>query len=426
MFYDTAKIWVKAGDGGNGVVAFRREKYVPEGGPSGGDGGNGGSIILVADEGLRTLIDFRYQRHHRGERGQHGQGKNMHGSRGENLKLRVPLGTIVRDADTGVLLADFTEAGQEIIVAKAGRGGRGNARFTSSSQRLPDFAEKGEPGEERWLQMELKVLADVGLIGFPNAGKSTLISQISAARPKIADYPFTTLVPNLGVVRLEEGRSFVVADIPGLIEGAHSGAGLGHQFLRHVERTRLLIHLVDIAGTEGRDPLEDVEVIQKELALYSPQLATRTQILVANKVDLPEAAENLERLITRYASQYEIFAVSALTAKGLKALIGRVAELVDQLEAPEQLRPESLNGEEKVTRLAEGDGFTINQEEGVWVVQGKNLERLCSMTDFNNDAAVRRFQYIMRKIKLDEALREVGIKAGETVRIRDLEFDWSE
>lgn len=426
MFYDTAKIMVKAGDGGNGVVAFRREKYVPEGGPSGGDGGNGGSIILVADPGLRTLIDFRYQRHYRGERGQHGQGKNMHGSRGENLKLRVPLGTIIRDADSEELLADLTEPGQEVVVAKAGRGGRGNARFTSSIQRLPDFAEKGEPGEERWLRLELKVLADVGLIGFPNAGKSTLISQISAARPKIADYPFTTLVPNLGVVRLEAGRSFVVADIPGLIEGAHTGAGLGHQFLRHVERTRLLLHLVDIAGTEGRDPLDDVEVIQKELALYSPDLATRPQLLVANKTDLPAAAKNLERLRAKYGPQHEILAISALTTQGLTALIGRTAELLDQLEIPEPLKPESSSGDEKVTRLSEGDGFTIDQEDGVWVVRGKNLERLCSMTDFNNDSAVRRFQYLMRKIKLDDALREAGVKAGDTVRISDLEFDWAD
>jgi GTP-binding protein len=372
------------------------------------------------------LIDFRYQRHYRGERGQHGQGKNMHGRRGENLKLRVPLGTVIRDADSGELLADLTEPGQEVVVAKAGRGGRGNARFTSSIQRLPDFAEKGEPGEERWLRLELKVLADVGLIGFPNAGKSTLISQISAARPKIADYPFTTLVPNLGVVRLEAGRSFVVADIPGLIEGAHTGAGLGHQFLRHVERTRLLLHLVDIAGTEGRDPLDDVEVIQKELALYSPDLASRPQLLVANKTDLPEAAENLERLRAKYGSQHEILAISALKAQGLTALIGRTAELLDQLEVPEPLKPESSRGDEKVTRLSEGDGFTIDREDGVWVVRGKNLERLCSMTDFNNDSAVRRFQYLMRKIKLDDALREAGVKAGDTVRILDLEFDWAD
>lgn len=425
MFYDTAKIKVQAGDGGNGVVAFRREKYVPEGGPSGGDGGNGGSIILVADPGLRTLVDFRYQRHYRGERGQHGQGKNMHGSRGESLKLRVPLGTVVWDADSGELLADLTEPEQEVVVAKAGRGGRGNARFTSSSRRLPDFAEKGEPGEERWLRLELKVLADVGLIGFPNAGKSTLISQISAARPKIADYPFTTLTPNLGVVRLEAGHSFVVADIPGLIAGAHAGAGLGHQFLRHVERTRLLLHVVDMAGTEGRDPLEDVAVIQKELALYSPKLAHRPQILAANKIDLPEAAANLKRLTDKYGAQHEIFAVSALTAQGLSALVGRVAQLLDRMEASEPLQPKATR-EEKVTRHSDGDGFTIEREEGLWVVRGKNLERLCSMTDFNNDSAVQRFQYLMKKIKLDDALRRAGVRPGDTVRISDLEFDWAD
>lgn len=422
MFYDTAKIFVKAGDGGNGVVAFRREKYIPEGGPSGGDGGHGGSVILVVDPGLRTLVDFRYQRHYRAERGQHGQGKEMHGRRGENLFLRVPPGTVIRDADTREWLADLVEPEQEVVVVQGGRGGRGNARFVSSTQRVPAFAEKGEPGEERWLELELKVLADVGLIGFPNAGKSTLISRISAARPKIADYPFTTLVPNLGVVRLEEGHSFVVADIPGIIEGAHTGAGLGHQFLRHVERTRLLLHLVDTAGTEGRDPLEDIEVIQRELMLYSPALATRPQVLVANKVDLPGTEENLKRIQQRYGSEHEIFAVSALTGIGLSALVGRVAELVDQLLPPE--KPEAEANGEKVTRVKEEEGFTIAQEEGVWVIRGKNLERLCAMTDFNNEAAVRRFQNIMRKIGVDEALRQAGVKVGDTVRVQEILFDW--
>lgn len=424
MFYDTARIHVKAGDGGNGVVAFRREKYVPEGGPSGGDGGNGGGVILVADEGLRTLVDFRYQRHYRAERGQHGQGKNMHGRRGDDLRIRVPIGTVIRDAESGELLADLVKPGQEALVARPGRGGRGNARFVSSTQRVPAFAEKGEPGEERWLMLELKVLADVGLIGFPNAGKSTLISRISAARPKIADYPFTTLVPNLGVVRLEEGRSFVVADIPGLIEGAHAGAGLGHQFLRHVERTRLLLHLVDIAGTEGRDPLEDVAIIRRELAQYSPELAARPQVLVANKLDVPGAAEKLAQLKNRFPDD-EVLAISALTGEGLSALITRVADLIDQLPSPAQLIPEPADVE-KVTRVTEDEGFAITQEDGIWVVRGKNLERLCATTDFNNDAAVRRFQNIMRKAGVDKALREAGITAGDTVRIRDIEFDWAD
>lgn len=423
MFHDRAKIYVKSGDGGNGVVAFRREKYVPEGGPSGGDGGNGGSIIFVADEGLRTLVDFRYRRHYRGENGQHGQGKNRHGRSGQDLRLRVPVGTIIRDAETKELLADLFEPGQEVVIAKGGRGGRGNARFVSSVQRVPSFAEKGEPGEERWLELELKLLADVGLLGFPNAGKSTLISRISAARPKIADYPFTTLVPNLGVVRMEEGKSFVVADIPGIIEGAHKGAGLGHQFLRHVERTRLLLHLVDIAGTTGNDPLREIEVINNELVLYSSFLASRPRLLVANKIDLPEAADNLERLKNRYSQQYEIYPISALTGEGLPALIRRVAELVEQIEPP---RLEYENEEIKVTTHKADDELTITKENEVWVVNSKKIERLSIITDFNNDAAVRRFQNIMRKLKVDEALRKAGVQAGDTVRIRDIEFEWAD
>ncbi|MEW5899603.1 MAG: GTPase ObgE, partial [Bacillota bacterium] len=311
MFYDTAKIYVKAGDGGNGCVSFRREKYIPEGGPDGGDGGRGGNVVFRADEGLRTLVDFHYQRRYLAGRGQHGKGKNMHGRSGEDLVVRVPAGTVVRDAQSGMVLADLVRDGQEVVVARGGRGGRGNARFAGPKNKTPVFAEKGEPGEERWLELELKLLADVGLVGFPNAGKSTLISRVSRARPKIADYPFTTLVPNLGVVTLGEGVSFVIADIPGLIAGAHQGAGLGHRFLRHTERTRLLVHVIDVAGVEGRDPLEDFYVLNRELFLYNPLLAQKVQLIAANKIDLPGAGENLQRLQKTLGAQYEIFPLSA-------------------------------------------------------------------------------------------------------------------
>ena len=319
-FYDQAKIYVTGGDGGAGAVAFRREKYVPEGGPSGGDGGRGGNIVFEGDEGLRTLVDFRYQRHYKGDRGEHGQAKNCSGRSGEDVILRIPVGTVVFEDGTGETIADITEHGQRVVVAAGGRGGRGNARFMSNTNKAPTLAENGEPGAERWLRLELKLLADVGLVGFPNVGKSTIISQVSGARPKIADYHFTTLIPNLGVVELEEGQSFVIADIPGLIEGAHAGAGLGHEFLRHTERTRLLLHVLDISGSEERDPLEDLRIIEEEIRLYSPELALRPVIIVANKMDIPTAQGQLQRLKEVIGDRHEIFPVSAATGEGLKDL----------------------------------------------------------------------------------------------------------
>lgn len=425
MFYDTAKIYVKGGDGGNGVVAFRREKYVPHGGPSGGDGGAGGSVILVADPGLRTLVDFHYRKHYKAERGEHGQGKNMHGRKGEDLRLRLPVGTLVKDADTGRLLADLTEPGQQVVAARGGRGGRGNARFVTATRRVPSFAEKGEPGVELWLEFELKLLADVGLIGFPNTGKSTLISRISAARPKIGNYPFTTTVPNLGLVRVEEGNSFVVADIPGLIEGAHTGAGLGHQFLRHTERTRLLLHVLDIAGSEDRDPLEDVEIINKELLLFNPRLAERPQILAANKIDLPAGADNLERLKDKYGGKYEIFAISALTGEGVQPLVHRLSELLAVLEPVEMavVEPAPI----RVTRVTSEEDVRIDRDtDGTVRIHGPALERLCAMTDFDNEAGVERFQHLMKKLGVDDALRRFGVKPGDSVRIHQQEFEWAE
>ena len=290
MFYDYVKIFVKAGDGGNGSASFRREKFIPNGGPDGGDGGRGGNIMLVVDPNLSTLVDFHYQKHYRAEQGEAGHRKNQHGKNGEDLLLRVPPGTVVKEAETeGGILADLTRPGQQVVAAKGGRGGRGNTHFTTAKEQAPHFAEQGDPGEERILELELKLLADAGLIGFPNAGKSSLLRRISAARPKVAPYPFTTLEPNLGLVRIGEDQSFVVADLPGLVEGAHTGTGLGYRFLRHTERTRVLVHVVDAAGTEGRDPREDIRVINRELQLYNPHLADRPQVIAANKIDLAQA-----------------------------------------------------------------------------------------------------------------------------------------
>jgi len=422
MFYDRAKVYVKGGDGGNGAVAFRREKYVPLGGPSGGDGGNGGNVVFVADEGLRTLVDFRYQRHYKAERGQHGQGKGMHGKNAADLVVRVPVGTVIKDADTGEFIADMTADGQRVVVAAGGRGGRGNARFAGAANKAPRLAEKGEPGEERWIEMELKLLADVGLVGFPNAGKSTLISRISAAKPKVADYPFTTLVPNLGVVRMPDGSSFVVADIPGLIEGAHQGAGLGHEFLRHIERTRVLIHVVDMAGPEGRDPLEDFRTVNRELKAYNPKLARRPQVAAANKMDLPDAEDNLKRFKAEFGDSHEIFPISAVTGEGIDSLLFRVAEVLTTAGPAEPVVQE----EEKVTRVAAAPRFSVLREGEVFVVGGKEIERLYAMTDLSNEDAVKRFLRILKVMGVEDELRGQGAKTGDTVRIGNLEFEFFE
>ncbi|WP_338824960.1 GTPase Obg [Moorella humiferrea] len=419
MFYDEAKIYVRGGDGGNGIVAFRREKYVPRGGPSGGDGGRGGSVILEADASLRTLVDFRYRTHYRAERGQHGQGKNKHGRSAPDLVLRVPVGVVVRDAATGQILADLVEPGQRVVVAAGGRGGRGNARFATPTDRAPTYAEKGEPGEERWLILELKLLADVGLIGMPNAGKSTLLSRISAARPKIADYPFTTLTPVLGMVRMDEGKSFVVADIPGLIEGAHQGAGLGLKFLRHIERTRVLVHVLDVSL-----PAEDVwrnwQVVNKELEHYNPQLARRPQVIAANKMDVPGGEEKVAYLKDRLADAYPVFPIAAATGAGLEPLLYYLAEMLERLPPPAPLiEPE----EEKVTAFTPEE-ITIIREGDVFLVQNREIERRVAMTYLDNDEAVRRLQNYLRQKGLEDALQRAGVFPGATVRIGKYEFEY--
>lgn len=424
MFYDTAKIYVKAGDGGDGVISFRREKHVPEGGPDGGDGGRGGNVVFLVDEGLRTLVDFKYNRHYKAERGQHGRGKNMHGKGGEDLVIRVPPGTLVKDAETGEVLMDLIVPGTKVIVARGGRGGRGNARFLSNKHKAPRIAEKGEPGEERWLLLELKLLADVGLLGFPNAGKSTLISRISAAKPKIADYPFTTLTPNLGVVDLEEGKSFVVADIPGLIEGAHQGVGLGHDFLRHLERTRVLIHLVDLANWEY-EPFEAYQIINRELELYSRELSRKPQIVAANKIDLPEAKERLEQLRQALEPEVTVIPISAVTGEGVQELLYKVANMLEEIGEVEPVTYQEASFRE--TRYqGETEPFTITVEEGIYIVQGAEVERHVAMTDLANEEAVRRLQRIFFRMGLDDALREAGARHGDEVRIGDLIFDFIE
>lgn len=423
MFYDKARIYVKGGDGGAGSMSFRREKYVPYGGPDGGDGGKGGSVIFIGDEGLTTLMDFRYQRHYKAVRGEHGKGSNKHGRGASDLVIRVPLGTIVRDGDTEQLIGDITQVGEKVVVAHGGRGGRGNVRFATANNKAPKFAEKGEPGEEKWLSLELKLLADVGLIGFPNVGKSTLLSHVTSARPKIANYHFTTLAPNLGVVAVGEEKSFVMADIPGLIEGAHEGVGLGHDFLRHIERTRLLIHVVDISGSEGRDPISDFEKINGELALYNEKLAQRKQIIVANKIDLVEGKDNFLQFKEKMEQRgFEVYGISAVTGQGLKELMRKAATLLDEIEV-EPLIIEEV-ADETYFKAHFEPPFKIIKEQGIYKIFGKDIEKLVAMTDFTIEEGLERFQRIFKKMGLEDALKESGVQEGDTVQINELEFEY--
>ena len=420
MFIDHAKVYVKGGDGGNGCVAFRREKYVPMGGPYGGDGGRGGNVIFVAEEGMTTLMDFRYRKHFKAERGNHGLGKNQHGAWGEDLFIKVPVGTIIRDDDTGELLADLTEHGQKTIIAKGGRGGKGNSHFASPTHKAPSMAEKGEIGQERWINMELKLLADVGLVGYPNAGKSTLIAQVSAARPKIADYPFTTLIPNLGVVSTREHESFVIADIPGLIEGAHEGVGLGHDFLRHIERTRVLLFILDAAQTDGRVVEEDLRILQQELALFNPELSKRPYLIVANKMDIPGTAERFEALKEVHGDK--VMAISAASGQGVKELMEKTYALLQSIpkeEAPaEEVRV--------IRRYEDEPPFKVEYTDGIYQVSGSRIENLVNMTNMDQEESLQKFQRTIERMGLEDALREMGIKEGDLVRIADLEFEYSE
>lgn len=427
MFVDQVKIYVKAGNGGDGMVAFRREKFVPNGGPAGGDGGKGADVVFVVDEGLRTLVDFRFKRIFKAEHGEHGMSKSMHGRGAEDLVVKVPQGTIVKDIDTGEIIADLVAHGQRAVIAKAGRGGRGNKRFATPANPAPELSENGEPGQERNVQLELKVLADVGLVGFPSVGKSTLLSVVSAARPKIAAYHFTTIVPNLGMVDAGDGRSFVMADLPGLIEGASQGVGLGHQFLRHIERTRVIVHVIDMSGSEGRVPYEDYMAINNELEQYNLRLMERPQIIVANKMDMPEAEENLKEFKTKIAEDIPIFPISAVTKTGLRELLLAIA---DKLETtPEFPLNEILEQEDEDTVLykyvAEEPDFEITREpDGTFVLSGTKIERLFTMTNFERDASISRFARQLRAMGVDEALRKRGAKDGDIVRLLDYEFEF--
>ncbi len=422
LFVDRVKVYVKGGDGGNGVVSFRREKYVPHGGPDGGNGGAGGDVILVADKHRSTLVDFSYRPHLRAPAGKHGEGKNKHGRNAPPLILEVPAGTEIKD-EAGNLLADLTRHGQRAVVARGGRGGRGNTAFATARRRAPSFAEKGEAGEERTLILELKLLADVGMVGFPNAGKSTLLSRISAARPKIGDYPFTTLIPQLGVVTLDRERSFVVADLPGIVEGAHCGVGLGYQFLRHIERTRVLIYVLDLAGTEGRDPFQDYLALREELRRYLPSLLERPAVIAANKMDLPAAASNLEVFAGKIQGEGELYPISAVTGEGVKPLLEAVYRLWQ-----EQLR--SLPVEEEEEGKAETiylpplprREMAVRLEKGVYLVSGDEVERLVRRADLSSAAGRKYFQKMLEELGVERALLEAGIKEGDTVRIGDHEF----
>ncbi|AZK46507.1 GTPase ObgE [Paenibacillus lentus] len=431
MFIDKAKVYVKGGDGGDGIVAFRREKYVPEGGPAGGDGGKGGDVIFRVDEGLRTLMDFRYQRHFKADRGVKGRNKSQHGANAENMIVRIPPGTVIIDDDTQEVLADLTRHGQQIVVARGGRGGRGNTRFATPSNPAPELAEHGEEGQERWIVLELKVMADVGLVGFPSVGKSTLLSVVSAAQPKIGAYHFTTITPNLGVVDVDEGRSFVMADLPGLIEGAHEGVGLGHEFLRHVERTRIIIHVVDMAGSEGRDPFDDWLKINEELKLYNADLEKRPQIVAANKMDMPEAEEHLEKFreqVGKIRPDLEIMPISSLTRQGVKELLYRTADLLDQIPEEPALEEITDLNERKVYKLVkeEEQGFIIRRENEGFVIESEKIERMMKRMQLNTHDAILKLARTLRHMGVDDELRKRGAKDGTIVRIGDFEFEFVE
>ena len=423
MFIDKARIFVKSGNGGNGAVSFRREKYVPAGGPDGGDGGNGASVIFEVDLGLRTLMDFKYQRKYVAEHGEDGSKKRKAGRNGEDLILKVPPGTIIRDEATGLVIADLKEEGDRAVVAKGGRGGKGNQHFANAVRQAPAFARSGSDGVEKWVVLELKMIADVGLLGFPNVGKSTFLSVVTKAKPKIANYHFTTLTPNLGVVQTKFGESFVLADIPGLIEGAAEGVGLGHDFLRHVERTKVLIHIVDISGLEGRDALDDFDKINGELKLYNEKLATRPQVVVANKMDILEDESIVDEFKNELEGRgYKVFKMSAATRQGVDDVIAYVSELLREAEEIELVSEEEMFRPE--LDEVQDEGLQIDIEDGVYVVTGKSLRRIMYSVNFDDMESLQYFQKAMESQGVFDRLREMGIEDGDTVRIYEIEFEF--
>ena len=424
MFIDKARIFVKAGNGGNGSVAFRREKYVPAGGPDGGDGGRGASIIFEVDLGLRTLMDFKYQRKYIAESGGDGSKKKKAGKNGDDLVLKVPAGTIIRDEATGLIIADLKEEGDRAVVVKGGRGGKGNQHFANAVRQAPAFAKSGTDGEERWVVLELKMIADVGLLGFPNVGKSTFLSVVTKAKPKIANYHFTTLTPNLGVVQTKFGDSFVLADIPGLIEGAAEGVGLGHDFLRHVERTKVLIHIVDITGHEGRNALEDFDKINGELALYNERLSHRPQVVVANKMDILEDESVYEEFKEELEGRgYKVFKMSAATRQGIDDVIAYVSQLLKEVEDVELVTEEEMYRPE-LDESNEDEGLTVEIEDGIYVVKGKSLRRIMYSVNFEDMESIQYFQKAMESEGVFDKLREMGIEDGDTVKIYEIEFEF--
>ena len=434
MFYDHTKIYVKAGNGGDGSIHFRREKFVPFGGPDGGDGGRGGSVYIEATSNLNTLIDYRYRQHFKASSGVAGARQKMHGAAGEDVTLLVPCGTVIRDAETNELIADLVDEGQLVMVARGGRGGLGNVHFATATHQAPREAQRGEPGEERWLLLELRLVADVGLVGYPNAGKSTLLSVVTAAAPKIADYPFTTLSPNLGVVTIGQPGSgdefsFVLADIPGLIEGAAQGVGLGHEFLRHIQRTRLLIHLLDGAAFES-DLWQNFQAINQELREYDERLATRPQIVVLNKMDLPEAQERWPALKAKVeAAGYPAFAISAVTHQGTSELMQYAAQRLQEIQQEEAERAAAQaisDVEGPVLRPKPEDAFSITREKGVYIVRGKRVERTVNMTNLESEESMDRLQVTLAKMGVTSALEEAGVKVGDKVRFGKIELVWGE
>ena len=423
MFIDKARIFVKAGNGGNGAVSFRREKYVPAGGPDGGDGGRGASVIFEVDNDLRTLMDFKYQRKYVATPGGDGSKKRQAGKNGEDLVLKVPAGTIIRDEASGKIIADLKHEGDRAVVARGGRGGKGNQHFANAVRQAPNFAKSGTDGEERWVILELKMIADVGLLGFPNVGKSTFLSVVTAAKPKIANYHFTTLTPNLGVVQTKFGDSFVLADIPGLIEGAAEGIGLGHDFLRHVERTKVLIHIVDISGLEGRNALEDFDAINGELKLYNEKLSTRPQVVVANKMDILEDESVYEEFKTTLEERgYKVFKMSAATREGIDDVIAYVSQILKDAEEIELVSEEELYVPELDDEQEEG--LQVEIEDGVYVVTGKSLRRIMYSVNFEDMESIQFFQKTMESQGVFDKLREMGIEDGDTVKIYDIEFEF--
>ena len=424
MFIDEVLVELYAGDGGNGCMAFRREKYIPMGGPFGGNGGKGSDIIFKVDEGLNTLIDLRYKKQIKGEKGANGEGKAKQGKNAEDIIIRVPLGTVITDADTGFIIADLTKKEDEVIVAKGGRGGRGNIAFATRSNPAPAFAENGEPGEYKKVKIELKLLADVGLVGMPSVGKSTLISKISASKPKIAAYHFTTLSPNLGVVRVSENKSFVVADLPGLIEGASLGEGLGDKFLKHIERTRVIAHVIDMSGYEGRNPYDDYVTINRELENFGHDLMKKPQIIIANKMDLESSKEYLKEFQEK-VKDVKIYPISAYHSEGLKEVLKELEDILENI--PKQPLYEEEKFESHVLyKFKKEQTFTITKDNDTWVVRGDEVEKLLKMTKFSSDQAMTRFANKLRRMGIDDRLRELGAEDGDYVRILDYEFEYKD